>query len=266
MTNRSHRRALPALLVAALTLGGIVPATAAAAPADSTATAKAAQAKRRAARRKSTRRAVSQRGSAFLSGKGTPTRKLGRAGDFYLRTSDRTLYGPKTSRGWGAPTSLVGPQGAQGPQGAPGTAGPQGTAGTPAFGSGVVTNLASTTLTGTYGAGGYVVSPTVDVGTVQLPAGVSLAQLRLRIAPGAGFDARSEVSCFVANPTTFVVNGFATAAAPATDQVGWSSLLQPTAATVTCGLNGDGGTEGTTVSATLAGSQVVVFPTNVPAA
>ncbi|MDP4627001.1 MAG: collagen-like protein, partial [Schleiferiaceae bacterium] len=50
----------------------------------------------------------------------------GALGDFYLNTASNTLFGPKTSGGWGSGVSLVGPAGAQGPQG---TIGPQGPAG-----------------------------------------------------------------------------------------------------------------------------------------
>src|SRR5690606_3798904 len=40
-------------------------------------------------------------GSQFLSGTAAPTTQ-GKVGDFYFRTTTATLYGPKTSTGWGA--------------------------------------------------------------------------------------------------------------------------------------------------------------------
>lgn len=61
-------------------------------------------------------------GSRIHSGTGVPAASLGVVGDFYLRTSNATLYGPKTAAGWGAFISLRGPAGPQGPQGPPGTA------------------------------------------------------------------------------------------------------------------------------------------------
>ncbi len=65
-------------------------------------------------------------GKTVLSGAGVPNAALGNIGDFYINTTNKTLYGPKTVAGWGVAVSLVGATGAQGP------AGPQGAAGTPA--------------------------------------------------------------------------------------------------------------------------------------
>jgi hypothetical protein len=74
----------------------------------------------------------------ILTGSGAPTATLGAGGDLYLDTAAYQIYGPKTSSGWGSPTSLQGPKGdsgatgAQGPQGdtgatgATGAQGPQG--------------------------------------------------------------------------------------------------------------------------------------------
>jgi hypothetical protein len=57
-------------------------------------------------------------GRTILNGTTTPAAGLGANGDFYINTTADTIYGPKTSSGWGAPTPLVGPQG---PPGADGT-------------------------------------------------------------------------------------------------------------------------------------------------
>lgn len=58
-------------------------------------------------------------GSKILSGTAAPAASVGAVGDFYLRTSNAMLYGPKTAAGWGSPINLRGPAGPQGP---PGTA------------------------------------------------------------------------------------------------------------------------------------------------
>jgi microcystin-dependent protein len=68
-------------------------------------------------------------GSTVLNGTDAPTADLGATGDFYLRTTDTTLYGPKTADGWGAPVNLVGPRGPQGAKGDTGPAGPTGAQG-----------------------------------------------------------------------------------------------------------------------------------------
>jgi hypothetical protein len=54
-------------------------------------------------------------GNAVLSGAGAPAASLGAVGDFYINTTNLTIYGPKTSSGWGNPASLTGtPTGAAG--------------------------------------------------------------------------------------------------------------------------------------------------------
>jgi hypothetical protein len=63
---------------------------------------------------------------SLLSGSGAPDAKLGSSGDFYLDTAATQLYGPRTAKGWGAPTSLIGARGATGPAGPAGQEGPQG--------------------------------------------------------------------------------------------------------------------------------------------
>src|SRR6478735_4605202 len=64
----------------------------------------------------------------WRSGGGT-----GADGDFYLRTSDWTIWGPKTAGAWGSPTSLVGTAGGNGTNGTNGAAFHAG-AGTPSSG------------------------------------------------------------------------------------------------------------------------------------
>jgi hypothetical protein len=45
-------------------------------------------------------------GAAILSGTTVPTTALGKSGDFYINLRDMTIYGPKTTLGWGSPVSL----------------------------------------------------------------------------------------------------------------------------------------------------------------
>lgn len=68
-------------------------------------------------------------GYSVLNGAGAPSLALGSVGDFYINTSDFSIYGPKAVTGWGSPVSLVGPAGAQGEQGEIGPVGPQGEVG-----------------------------------------------------------------------------------------------------------------------------------------
>ena len=51
-------------------------------------------------------------GRTTLSGAGAPASITGSDGDFYIDTSAKTIYGPKTTGAWGLPTSLIGPTGA----------------------------------------------------------------------------------------------------------------------------------------------------------
>ena len=65
-------------------------------------------------------------GTAVLNGVGVPTSSTGTNGDFYIDTSAHSVYGPKTSGGWGEGTSLIGPQGPRGIQGIQGQTGATG--------------------------------------------------------------------------------------------------------------------------------------------
>lgn len=49
--------------------------------------------------------------NGILNGTGAPSSGLGNNGDFYLNTSNTTLYGPKTAGAWGSGVSLIGPPG-----------------------------------------------------------------------------------------------------------------------------------------------------------
>ena len=48
------------------------------------------------------------RSSTIYTGTTVPNSSLGANGDYYLRTSNIVLYGPKTSGSWGSGTSLTG--------------------------------------------------------------------------------------------------------------------------------------------------------------
>lgn len=56
-------------------------------------------------------------GLTVRSGSGVPSNGLGVDGDFYIRTSNYDIYGPKTGGSWGSPTSLVGTAGSNGTNG-----------------------------------------------------------------------------------------------------------------------------------------------------
>lgn len=59
-------------------------------------------------------------GTAVLHGAGAPPAAIGQQGDFYIDTAANAIYGPKSEVGWGAGTSLIGPQGVPGGDGAAG--------------------------------------------------------------------------------------------------------------------------------------------------
>ncbi|MBL4677469.1 MAG: hypothetical protein JKY70_14895 [Mucilaginibacter sp.] len=65
-------------------------------------------------------------GSTVLNGNTVPITTVGKVGDFYLNTTTSTLYGPKTTTGWGNGTLLKGATGATGSVGATGAAGTAG--------------------------------------------------------------------------------------------------------------------------------------------
>lgn len=56
-------------------------------------------------------------GLNVLSGSGAPSGGTGVDGEFYIRTSDWTIYGPKAAGAWGSPTALIGANGTNGTNG-----------------------------------------------------------------------------------------------------------------------------------------------------
>lgn len=65
-------------------------------------------------------------GKSVLSGASAPSAGAGEEGDFYIRTSNDTVYGPKSGSGWGAPTELKGQNGQNGSPWSPDSVLPQG--------------------------------------------------------------------------------------------------------------------------------------------
>ena len=57
--------------------------------------------------------------NTILNGTTAPASTVGNVGDFYINTTNETIYGPKNTSGspWGSPTSLIGPTGATGTAG-----------------------------------------------------------------------------------------------------------------------------------------------------
>jgi hypothetical protein len=47
-------------------------------------------------------------GRTVLNGAGAPSAGTGANGDFYINTTNHSIYGPKAAGAWGSPTSLVG--------------------------------------------------------------------------------------------------------------------------------------------------------------
>ena len=75
------------------------------------------------------------RGAQILTGKDAQelaTKNIGEIGDFYISSTDSTLYGPKSEKGWSkVGIRLQGAAGANGANGAPGAAGRNGANGAP---------------------------------------------------------------------------------------------------------------------------------------
>ena len=65
-------------------------------------------------------------GRTVLNGTTVPSGGLGVDGDFYIRTTNYVIYGPKTAGDWGSGVSLVGPPGGDGADGADGLDGTDG--------------------------------------------------------------------------------------------------------------------------------------------
>lgn len=60
--------------------------------------------------------APGENGSKIYSGSTVPSTSLGELGDYYFNNVTGDFYGPKTTQGWGNPTSLKGSQGVAGSQ------------------------------------------------------------------------------------------------------------------------------------------------------
>ena len=73
--------------------------------------------------------AAGANGNTVLNGAVDPTPAVGADGDFYINTTNSTIFGPRVADTWPAGVSLIGATGAQGPAGAAGATGAQGPAG-----------------------------------------------------------------------------------------------------------------------------------------
>src|SRR5690554_2545726 len=56
-------------------------------------------------------------GTTILNGTVDPTSSVGNAGDFYINLTSATMFGPKTSSGWGKGFTLKGANGVDGKDG-----------------------------------------------------------------------------------------------------------------------------------------------------
>ncbi len=167
--------------------------------------------------------AAGANGKTVLNGTVNPTAGNGVDGDFYINTTTKQLFGPKTSGVWGSGTSLIGPTGATGAQGIQGLTGPQGATGVqgPQGIQGVVGATGPQGIQGVAGAAGTN-GKTVLNGTVNPTA-------------GNGVDGD-----FYINTTTKQLFG------PKTSGVWGSgtSLIGPTGATGAQGIQGATGPQG----------------------
>ena len=95
--------------------------------------------------------------NTIWNGVGAPDSGVGVVGDFYIDTSTETIYGPKTSGGWGTGISLIGPTGPTGATGPTGPTGPGGGDTGPAGPTGPTGPAGPTGPTGPAGATGVLV-------------------------------------------------------------------------------------------------------------
>jgi hypothetical protein len=89
-------------------------------------------------------------GSTIIPGSGVPGSGQGNINDYYLDLTGHMFYGPKSSGGWGAGFSLIGPAGTNGTNGATGAQGPPGSTGA----TGAAGATGATGATGPQGAAG----------------------------------------------------------------------------------------------------------------
>jgi hypothetical protein len=82
-------------------------------------------------------------GASVLNGISDPLDSVGVDGDFYINTTAKTMFGPKTAGSWGSGSSLIGPGGSAGPEGPQGQSGPSGIAATKTFAGAAAASLGS---------------------------------------------------------------------------------------------------------------------------
>ena len=106
-------------------------------------------------------RLLGTNGNTVKNGVGVPAVSIGNIGDFFIDTTNKRFYGPKTSAGWPASfVSVVGPQGPQGIQGLRGPTGPVGAKGAtgPTGPIGPAGSQGATGATGAAGVDGLIVN------------------------------------------------------------------------------------------------------------
>ncbi|PZF77565.1 hypothetical protein DK847_09680 [Aestuariivirga litoralis] len=99
---------------------------------------------------------VGTNGNTIKSGAGAPLSTQGAVGDFWIDTTSKVVYGPKTASGWPLlGTSMIGPQGAKGSTGPAGATGAPGSTGA-AGATGAKGNTGPAGATGLNGVAGPV--------------------------------------------------------------------------------------------------------------
>lgn len=138
---------------------------------------------------------VGTNGNTIKSGAGAPLSTAGSIGDFWIDTTNKVIFGPKTASGWPLlGTNMVG---AQGPKGDAGAAGPTG----PAGATGATGPAGAAGATGATGAAGATGAPGADgAAGPQGPKGDSgLSLLAGKTCPTGrsmiGFDADGQILC-----------------------------------------------------------------------
>ncbi|CAB4859314.1 unannotated protein [freshwater metagenome] len=99
-------------------------------------------------------------GKTLWNGEKDPENTLGSAGDMFINSVTKTLFGPKNLDGtWPAGVSMVGPKGDQGPggSGSAGSAGPAGPAGPTGSNATLTCAQGGTCIVGNTGPGGGIV-------------------------------------------------------------------------------------------------------------
>jgi hypothetical protein len=163
-------------------------------------------------------------GSAVRNGAGAPSSGLGSNGDFYIDTTAKALYGPKTTGVWGSSTSLIGPTGSTGAVGSTGATGATGAAGInaytttsasftmPAAGSTVPVSVAATSW--------MVAGQTLYVGTAGFMTVSSITSSVAVVLNNAGIASNASTGATIASGVGVAPGGAAGAGSVASGTTG----------------------------------------------